>query len=156
MDFEVRAAGPGDEAVLARLAGLELADLTAERDGQLWHLLDARQPFTDLANAVRDESRSLAIASFEKLPVGFAHACRSSHASRIAVVEDLFVEAGFRELGVGEALMNHLVSWASEQGCVGIEAMALPGSREAKNFFERFGLKARRIVVYRRLDDGHE
>jgi hypothetical protein len=36
-------------------------------------------------------------------------------------------------------------------GCVGIDALALPGNRQTKNFFESFGFTARAIVVHRRL-----
>ena len=45
--------------------------------------------------------------------------------------------------------MDLLVAWAHERGCVGIDALRLPGNRDTKNFFERFGLTARAIVVHR-------
>jgi hypothetical protein len=32
-----------------------------------------------------------------------------------------------------------------------VDALVLPGHREGKNFFERFGLTARAIVVHREL-----
>jgi hypothetical protein len=47
--------------------------------------------------------------------------------------------------------MEAVLAWAGERGCVGVDALALPGSRETKNFFESFGLVARAIVVHRDL-----
>ena len=47
--------------------------------------------------------------------------------------------------------MDLLVERARAADAVGIDALALPGDRETKNFFETFGLKARAIVVHRSL-----
>ena len=47
--------------------------------------------------------------------------------------------------------MDLLVAWAQERGAVGIDALALPGDRHTKNFFETFGLTARALVVHRDL-----
>jgi hypothetical protein len=55
-------------------------------------------------------------------------------------------------VGVGEAVMDHLVAWCRAQGCFGVDSLALPGDRQTKNFFESFGLVARAIVVHRPLD----
>jgi GNAT superfamily N-acetyltransferase len=70
----------------------------------------------------------------------------------LAAVSDLFVDPEARGVGVGEALMDDLVAWARARGCIGVDAMVLPGNRETKNFFETFGLTARAIVVHRALD----
>ncbi len=45
-------------------------------------------------------------------------------------------------MSVGEGLLEQLVAWCREQGCVGIDAFALPGHRAAKNFFETAGFTA--------------
>ena len=37
------------------------------------------------------------------------------------------------------------------RAAAGIDGFALPGDRETKNFFERFGLTARAILVHRSL-----
>ena len=50
--------------------------------------------------------------------------------------------------------MDAVLAWAGEQGCVGVDALALPGDRATKNFFETFGLVARAIVVHRDLHAG--
>ena len=54
-------------------------------------------------------------------------------------------------MGVGEAMMDLLVERARAAEAVGIDALALPGDRHTKNFFETFGLTARAILVHRAL-----
>jgi len=44
-----------------------------------------------------------------------------------------------------------VLDWCRAHDCRGIDAAALPGNRALKNFFERFGLTARAIVVHRAL-----
>ena len=70
---------------------------------------------------------------------------------RAAFLEDLYVEPEAREVGIGAALLDVLVQWALNAGCVGVDSVVLPGNRAAKNFFEAHGLIARSITVHRRF-----
>ena len=70
------------------------------------------------------------------------------------MVDDLYVEPEARGVGVGEAMMDARPRLGGERGCVGVDALALPGNRATKNFFETFGLVARAIVVHRRSARG--
>ena len=38
------------------------------------------------------------------------------------------------------------------RGCVGIDAIALPGHRAAKNFFEAHGFTARALAMHHQLE----
>ena len=67
------------------------------------------------------------------------------------MIDDIFVEDEAREVGVGEAMVNDLIDWCEERKCIGIDAMALPGHRATKNFFEKFGFTARKLVMHQRL-----
>jgi len=71
---------------------------------------------------------------------------------KLGRITDLFVEVGAREVGVGERLMAEALAWCSTRGCFGIDAYALPGARQTKNFFETAGFTARLLVVHHRLD----
>jgi len=71
---------------------------------------------------------------------------------RIVRLYDVFVEPDARGVGVGEALLTFVFEWARKQRSSAIDSIVLPGNREGKNFFERFGLVARAIHVYRSLD----
>jgi GNAT superfamily N-acetyltransferase len=70
---------------------------------------------------------------------------------RLGVIDDLFVLPGARAIGVGEAMMDELLAFCEDRGCLGIDSIALPGNRHTKNFFETFGLVARAILVHRPL-----
>ena len=70
----------------------------------------------------------------------------------LAVLTDVYVEAGARGVGVGELLLDagHRVGAASGAASAST-ASPCPGMRESKNFFEAAGLVARAIVVHKRL-----
>ena len=128
------------------------------RGGALWSQREGR-PVDDrasLAAALRDDQRAVVVGTVDDVVIGYGvvHAEPLRSGAVLAVVEDLWVEPDGRGVGVGEAIMDELVAWAEGRGCVGIDALALPGDRATKNFFESFGLKARAIVVHRPLDGG--
>ena len=96
------------------------------------------------------------VGTFGGVPAGYAvaHVEPLRDGTLLGVLTDVYVEAGVREVGVGEALMEEVVRWAEARGCRGLDALVLPGNRATKNFFERFGLVARAIVVHRPLGEG--
>lgn len=154
----VRVATPDDLDELVRLAELARTELGAERGGPMWQLLHGRLdplPATltaDLTEAAGDTGIVL-LGTYADAAAGYAAAHREqlTDGTAIAVVSDVYVEPGFRDVGLGAALMEELLAWAAAHGCRGIDAMALPGMRHSKNFFERFGLTARAILVHRDL-----
>jgi len=85
--------------------------------------------------------------------VGFASARieQLRDGTTLGVIGDLYVEPDARGVGVGEALMDALLVWASERGCQGVDATALPGDRATKNFFEGSGFTARLLVMHHRV-----
>jgi ribosomal protein S18 acetylase RimI-like enzyme len=80
--------------------------------------------------------------------------CRSlelSTSERVGSIEDLYVAPVARRSGAGRALADLMVKWCSSQGCIGVDADALPGSRAVKSFFEGEGFTARLLVMHRPL-----
>lgn len=73
--------------------------------------------------------------------------------AKVGVIEGIYVERDARGCGIGERMLGLSIDWFRSQGCVGVEATALPGERATKNFFEEHGLKARLLTVYRSLSD---
>ncbi len=69
----------------------------------------------------------------------------------VAVIHELWVTPPARELGVGACLIDAATSWATSTGCKAVDADALPGDRDTKNFFEAHGMVARGIRVSRLL-----
>ncbi len=108
-----------------------------------------------LAAALRGAPDALAlIGTLDELPVGYllARVVDSDAPERVAVIEELWVTPQARGVGVGEAMMGALTAWARTRGCDELDALALPGDRDTKNFFESHGLVARAISVSRRLE----
>lgn len=155
MEEGCRPAVPADAGRLGELAAAAIDELRPQRGGAVWSRREARAqpPGASILSALGDPLRLVVAGTIDDVVVGYAVVRRERLRTGewIGVVEDLFVEPGAREVGVGEAMMDHLLAWCRQHGCVGIDALALPGNRAAKNFFERFGLTARAIVVHRDL-----
>ena len=68
--------------------------------------------------------------------------------SNLGVIGELGVLLEARGVGVGEAILDEVVTFCRRAQCRGIDSYALPGTRETKNFFETFGFTARLLVVH--------
>lgn len=155
-----RSATPGDLERIAVLWRDGAAELVAERGGVLWARRDARPEPVEAslaaditAAAAADPDRLVVVGCYHDAVVGFATVRheRLSDGSVLAVLGEIYVDPEARSVGVGEVMMDQVLAWCEASGCRGIDAVALPGMRATKNFFERFGLTARAIVVHRRL-----
>jgi GNAT superfamily N-acetyltransferase len=106
-----------------------------------------------LAAEIGDPDRTVWVGTIDEFVIGYAAARIDElpDGERLGVIEDLFVELDARSVGVGEALTNLVIAWFEEQGCSGADALALPGARATKNFFEESGFTARLLVMHRRL-----
>jgi ribosomal protein S18 acetylase RimI-like enzyme len=145
-----RRAERADEKVLVALDAEARASLVVQRGGPL-RLLRELAAF-DAALLDRPDA-VVVVGTIDDVIIGFAHAEAEAlpDGEELAVLNGLYVDPGAREVGVGEAMMDLVLAWSEERGTTGIDAVALPGDRATKNFFERFGLTARAIVVHRRL-----
>jgi len=121
------------EAALAELAGLRGAD---------------RYPVQPLP-APGDPARPLWVGELAGAVVGYLAA---SAAGTLGAIEAVYVDPGCRAVGVGRAMTELALDWFAGSGCTGVDALALPGARATKNFFEENGFTARLLVVHRRLD----
>lgn len=142
--------------VLARGA---VAELAPTKGGAVWARHEARQEPLDgaLAEAMADPDQLVVAGTFDGVVLGYAvtRLAPLSDGGVLAVIDDVYVEEGARGVGVGEAMLDVVLAWCRARGCIGVDALALPGNRATKNFFESFGLVARAIVVHRSLaDDG--
>lgn len=152
MTEAARAAVTADVPALTRLLADALAELTPMRGGALWRA--GRDP-VEFATEIDDDARLVCAGTLDDIVVGYARVCVSDLAGgvRVGVIEDLFVELGAREVGVGEAMMDLVLDWCRARDCSGVDAIALPGHRAAKNFFEGAGLTARLLVMHTALED---
>ena len=156
MEEGVREAMRDDLPRLVELAHAAILELTPMKGGSVWAAREARaEPLEpDLVAALDDPGRCALVGTIDGVVIGYgiARVEALGNGSRLGVVDDVFVEEGARGIGVGELVMGELVGWCRAQGCFGIDVMALPGHRAAKNFFEESGFTARKIVMHHRLD----
>ena len=154
-DEATRPATVDDLARLSELAEAAVAELRQGRGGEVWARHTARRPpFEDeLGRALEAADHHVVAGTVDGLVMGYGVARHEvlADGGRLGIVTDLYTEPGCRELGIGEVMMEALVEWCREQGCFGVDSLALPGDRHTKNFFESFGLVARAIVVHRAL-----
>lgn len=152
----MEAARAATEADLPRLADLVrgvTAELEVTRGGAVWKARESREEPIEvgLEKLLSDADSRLLAGTIDEVIVGYAaaHIELLGDGSRLGVVDDIYVEEGARGVGLGEAMMDVLVSWCDEEGCIGIDAMALPGHRHTKNFFEESGFTARQLIMHK-------
>lgn len=153
MNDEARPATEHDVIELERLAAVGRDLIREARGGAMWLARQAPKEPLDavFAAAIDADHATVQVGCIDGVPLGFIHATVDQAEPRVAVVEELFVLPEARAVGLGEHMMNAIVDWAADAGCVGVDGYALPGDRATKNFFETFGLVARGIVVHRSI-----
>ena len=67
------------------------------------------------------------------------------------ILEDLFVRPAYRNGGVGSALLEHAVLFASQSGCHRVTLLTDRVNTEAQRFYKRHGFTATDMVPYRLL-----
>lgn len=156
MEIGARWAGDHDLPLVSALATQAIDELRPRRGGAIWSMLDARtEPIIDSVRAeLASPAHALGIGTIDSVGVGYiaAHRLPLHDGRAMARITDIYVVPDARGVGVGEALMLLVESWALDQDLIGLDSVALPGDRETKNFFETFGLVARAIEVHRPLD----
>jgi GNAT superfamily N-acetyltransferase len=150
MDPVVRRAVAGDCPQIARLELLARGAATDIRGG-LQRLAEC-PPVADWAALIDAANTSVYVGVIDEVVVGYMLLVRA-HALDRGLVTHAFVEAEARELGFGDTMLEHAIADTRAAGLAGIESIALPGDRETKNLFERAGMTARKITVYKSLGE---
>lgn len=154
-DVSTRTATSDDLAVVVELVRTAVEEKRQQKGGEMWarreRRPDPRAP--ELLAALEDPDREVVVGEIDGVVVGYGlvHTEVLDDGGVLGVVNDIYVDPGARSVGVGEAMMEHLLAWCRDKGCFGVDSLALPGDRATKNFFESFGLVARAIVVHRPL-----
>ncbi len=112
-------------------------------------------PESYFQSAFSDSSIEVFVGTIDEVIVGFGIIKLGSleddtaHAS----IKALYVEEPARSVGVGEAIMEEMLICATSHKAEAVDAVALPGDRATKNFFETHGLVARAIIVQKALTE---
>ena len=137
IDIATREAEAADETILRNL------DADARQDGRRHrgaeHLFDSLGSF-DSRWSTRGSTYRFDVATVNDEIVGFSVV----HLGARPLLDQVYVDAAARSLGVGAALLRAAVA---RHGADRLDALSLPGDRLTKNLYERAGLKARLIVA---------
>ncbi len=152
MDAAWRDAVAGDGPRIVELAEQLHAALRAQRGGALWSVtLAPAPPLEEHYAALIDRAdTAVLVGTIDHQVVGYgtARVTVLRDGRRLGVVDEVYVEPAAREVSVGEVLLDALCAWCAARGCDGIDAVALPGDRAAKNFFEAHGFTARLLTMH--------
>ena len=152
MEEGCRAASTTDLPRIAELNRAVIEELSPMRGGAVWKAREARpEPLEDGLAALLDNADArVLVATIDGTIVGYAVVRLEylADGSILGVIDDIFVEEGARQVGLGELMIDDLMTWCEERKCVGMDAMALPGHRATKNFFEESGFTARQLVMH--------
>lgn len=156
MEEAARPATTDDVAAVVSLAAAAAVDLGAAKGGPLFLRREGLRPDVDagIRAALADPDHFVVVGTLDDVIVGYVagHCETLADGGRLGIIEDLYVLAEAREVGIGEAMMAEVVERCRVAGCLGIDARVLPGERLTKNFFESAGFTARLLVVHKRLD----
>ena len=146
------ARAPRDDELprLAELHRLAVSATLPERGGEVFAAREtAGEPLEDW---LRDRASRGGVwaGTVDESVVGYAVAIIEDARAgvRLARIEALFVEEGARGVGVGAAMMAAVLEWSAANKCTGVDAWALPGDRNTKNFFEGSGFSARLLTMH--------
>jgi len=104
-------------------------------------------------SAFSDSSTEVFVGTIDEVIVGFGviKLGNLEDGTAHASIKALYVEEAARSIGVGEAMMEEMLVCAASHRAEAVDAVALPGDRATKNFFETHGLVARAIIVQKAL-----
>ena len=150
--FLLLLAGAGAAVYLAILRGLE-----AEMVGlhPMWPIADGfDEPVREaFAEAIADRDAYVLLAGIDDYPFGFLVAkveeiLVQAGGEQVGAIRLIYVEQDAREVAIGEAMRDEVLSRMRERGISKFDAHVLPGHRLAKNFFESGGFSARSIIMH--------
>ena len=153
-----RPAGADDIPRIVELARALRAELGAMKGGSLWTEREALpEPLDASYGALLDrDDACVVVGTIDDVVLGYAAVIIETLRSgqRLGVLTDLYVENGAREVSIGDTMIADVIAFCAERGCIGVDAIALPGHRATKNFFEAHAFTARALTMHHVLDPG--
>lgn len=149
-----RLAGETDISIVSAILNEAAAEIEQWRGGKvLWEDRPSGE-IADLLAECRERDDMLCIlGTLDDVAagVGLVAQAQLANGDPIAKIHILYVLKDARGVGAGEAMMTALSEWSQARGCTGIDAIALPGDRSTKNFFESHGMSARALTLAKQL-----
>jgi ribosomal protein S18 acetylase RimI-like enzyme len=155
----VRPATSEDADRCGELCRQALAELDTARGGRLFArretglVAKALMRPGGLSRLLADGRRRILLGTIDEVVVAMAVGrIDNVGEASLGVVDGCYVEPGARQVGVGRALVDALVTSFAAAGCRGVDMPSLPGDRNTKNLLEAAGFKARLVIMHRSLE----
>jgi len=150
---QVRSAGAGDVERLVELTADFRSAVATKRGGTDTRGADEgghppEASHEALAAYVAGPGTTALVGLLDTWTAGMALCRVGGGGGRRGLLDVCYVEPGAREVGLGQLLLERSVAWFRSQGCTGVDGTAFPGDREAKQFYESAGFKARLLVMH--------
>jgi ribosomal protein S18 acetylase RimI-like enzyme len=69
----------------------------------------------------------------------------------VGLIEDVVVDEAYRGQGIGKALLQHLETWAQNNGLTRLQLLADRNNRSALRFYEKSGWQTTELIALRRF-----
>ena len=99
------------------------------------------------------DEKVLLVAELEKKIIGMCSAqalISTAEGAKSAMVEDMIVKDGFRGAGIGNLIMNEIISWAKNNNIARLQLLADKNNSKAKSFYKKNDWESTRLICLRR------
>ena len=154
----IRQAQEKDIPQVAKLL-YQVHDIHAKGRPDLFVAGERKYTDEDLKGIFQDEeNRPVFVAEADGIVLGYAfcwfeviEASRSRYGVKSLYIDDLCVDAGARGTGIGSALYDHVLAYASSHGCDNITLNVWELNESARRFYEKKGLLPLKTVMEKKL-----
>lgn len=154
--FRIRNATQEDTGAIVEL-WKELMDFHKERDQYFIRSADGHERFTEFVSGrIASETSCVLVAEQQDEIAGYCLATISKYPPiyeyhEYGAIFDLAITEKYRRRGIGQALVEEVLRWFSEQGIHRIEARVATLNEVSTSFWKKMGFVPYLEVVYREI-----
>ena len=156
MTLQIKAATPADLDTIVEYSHKLFQEDAGQRDPSMnlnWAPEFGHDYFRPM---ITDETFLCLLAEVDQVPVGFlvGYLKKPSDVRPIKAAElhSMFVDQAFRSQKIGEALAQHFLSWAKENGSIRASVSAFAANVRAISFYESLGFAPKNVSLEIGLD----
>ncbi|MDH4945303.1 GNAT family N-acetyltransferase [Sulfurimonas sp. C5] len=82
--------------------------------------------------------------------VSLLYSYSTALSAKVGIVEDMIVQSDYRGIGVGSALLEHLIEYANKKGLKRLTLLTDADNELAQKMYGKFGFKHSEMIVLRK------